>query len=279
MTAKIKHDVSGTAFVVNYSRSKRVNISKDIYADLWVTHEAKSLWNNLAINVYPNDDLNISLRNRFYLEHLKKFIDENTDPVFVGIAAGFDNYPFLVGDNCTFIELDLPNIIKFKKNSVTRWMKEKKLPSRNITYLPIDLNQQEQRLILKEKLSQLIAGRPSFVMMEGVTYYLKIDVLTDIFRILKEVQCKDSITIFDYWKPDALKYPVMMKLKEHLDKEFGYQDDVWNLFDSLYIQKIKGFAEIEATNIADLELKYSETRLFQERKNKIPVFFSVLKRF
>ncbi len=37
------HDISATAFVVNVSRSMRVDISHDTYARLWVTEEARRL--------------------------------------------------------------------------------------------------------------------------------------------------------------------------------------------------------------------------------------------
>jgi len=278
MTEKIKQDVSGTAFVVNYSRSKMVNISKDIYATLWVTPDSISLWDDLARNVYPNDDLNLSLRNRFYLEHLKKFVGENKNPVFIGIASGFSNYPFLVEGNCRFMEFDLPHIMELKKNEVTQWMKEKKLPERRIEYVSTDLNDEKQRMEMKEILKETICENPSFVTMEGVTYYLKREALNDVFRILGEIQKEGSITAFDYWKPDAMEYPVMVKLEEYLDKKFGYRDQDWDLLDETYIKKIKGFAEIESTDIAELELEYSVTRRFQGMENKIPVHFSVLKK-
>jgi O-methyltransferase involved in polyketide biosynthesis len=278
MIEKIKQDVSGTAFVVNYSRSKMVNISKDTYAHLWVTPDSISLWNGLAKDVYTNDDLNVSLRNRFYLERLKKFINENEDVVFIGIASGFVNYPFLVEGDCSFIEFDLPNIVEFKKKKVMQWMQEGRLPARKIEYISIDLSDEKQRFILKEALNKAIGRNPSFVTMEGITYYLKREILNDIFRILKEVQRQGSIVAFDYWKPDTMEYTVMARLKEYLDKKFGYKDQEWDLFDQTYIKEIKGYIEIESADISKLELEYSETRLLQGKENKIPVYFSVLER-
>ena len=278
MAGPIKHDVSGTAFVVNYSRSRMENVSKDRYAHLWVTRESIELWNDLAKHVYPNDDLNVSLRNRFYLERLLHFMQQHARPVFVNIASGFANYPFLVEGNCSFYEFDLPNITEFKKCTVAQWMKERKLPERTIHYLPIDLNDGLQRRKMKETLHKAIGNNPSFVILEGVTYYLGKDVLWDIFSLLSDVQNKGSMVAFDYWKPNAMDYPVMVRLKEHLDKKFGYSNRGWDLFDESFIREIRGFTKIESTDIAALEVKYSPTRLFQGSENKIPVHFSVLKR-
>ncbi|MEI6286804.1 MAG: hypothetical protein WCP79_09920 [Bacillota bacterium] len=68
--------VSGTAFVVNYSRSLLPEISRDSYAGLWVTTEAVELWRELCREVYPNDDLNLCLRTRFYLSCLEALAND-----------------------------------------------------------------------------------------------------------------------------------------------------------------------------------------------------------
>jgi O-methyltransferase involved in polyketide biosynthesis len=276
MTDDIKHDVSGTAFVVNYSRAKMVHISQDRYAHLWVTPEAISLWNEVARDVYPNDDLNMSLRNRFYLEHIKKFVAANQDGVIISIAAGFDNYPFLLETDYRFIEVDLPNIIDYKRAKVLQWMKEDILPKRNVDFVSIDLTKYDQRIKLKEGLQGAIAQKPSLAMMEGLTYYLPREVLSDIFDLLAEVQPTGSLVVFDYWKPDALQYPVMQRLAKYLNHRFGESSAEWHLFDECFINEIKGYTAMESSDIAGLELKYSDTRLFQGRDDKIPVHFSVL---
>lgn len=278
MAEMIHHDISGTAFVVNYSRSKRVEISKDIYAKLWVTPESIELWNELAKNVYPNDDLNLSLRNRFYLEHMDRFAKLHDDPVIVILASGFTNFPFLTKKECTTVEVDLPNIIDFKKQQVGQWIREHKLPDRKVKYLSIDLTDKGQQSRMKDILVKEIGDRPSFVTMEGLTYYLDHKVMDELFGICREVQQPGSWTGFEYWKPDTMSYPVMVKLMDYLGRKFGYTDQKWFLFDEEYIRGIKDYREIEATDIAALELKYSETRIFQGRDNKIPVYFSLLER-
>jgi O-methyltransferase involved in polyketide biosynthesis len=278
MIEKIKADVSGTAFVVNYSRARLVNISQDRYAHLWVTPEAIALWEDLAHKVYPHDDLNLSLRNRFYLEHLNRFIDANKNCILISLGAGFDNYPFLVEADCRWIECDLPNIVAFKKSKVEQWIKDKKLPKRNIEFISVDLTKENQRIQLKQALKKAIDHNPSFVMMEGLSYYLSREVLSDIFKIFTEIQATGSLVAFDYWEPDALEYPVMARLKEYLNKKFGHSGEDWNLFDKTYIKGREGFMEIESADIATLELTYADTRVMQGRDHKIPVHFSVLKR-
>ena len=272
---EIKSDVSGTAFVVNYSRSKMVNVSKDIYAKLWVTPETIDLWNGLSENVYPNDDLNLSLRNRFYLEHIQAFIKNNPNAVIADVASGFDDYPFLVNSNNKFIEFDLPNIIDFKKQKISEWEKDKVLPRRYVQYYGTDLTSDVQRAEFKNILKREISENPSLIIMEGLSYYLNSAILNDLFEIYSEVQTNGSIIAFDYWKPDAMTYPVMVKLRNYVESKFRVKQDFY-LFDETYIRSIQNYNEIESKDIAELELDYSDTRIFQGRDNKIPVYFSLL---
>ena len=280
MVETIHHDVSGTAFVVNYSRSRMEKISQDYFAHLWVTRDSIALWKDLAQNVYPNDDLNVSLRNRFYLGHLCQFLHEQKfqRPVAVNIASGFTSYPYLIDEKCTFLEFDLPAIMEYKKKTVTRWMREKKLPERSVHYFPIDLNDAEQRGAMKEEFKRAIGSSPSFVILEGVTYYLQKDVLLDLISLLSEVQTRGSVIAFDYWKPDAMSYPVMIRLKGYFDRKFGDRGTGWYLYDESFFRDIGGYTMKESADIARLEVKYSPTRLFQGQDNKIPVYFSVLER-
>lgn len=278
MDKTVTQNVSGTAFLVNVSRSKRVEISKDVYAHLWITPESISLWDEFAAKAYPNDDINLSLRNRFFLEHLKGFIANNENGVFINIASGFTNYPFLIDGDCKFVEIDLPNIIGFKRDKTDQWMAENKLPRRKIEFISADLNDALQRKTIHKALGTIIGNRPSFVIMEGLTYYLKEEVLNDIFKMLGNIQTQDSLTAFDYWRPDAMEYPAMLRLKKYLGEKFGRSADNWNLFDKSYINQLTDYVEIESVENKDYELIHSTTRKLQGRENKIPDFYSVLKR-
>lgn len=70
----VEKHISETAFLVNESRARMVELSKDIYARLWVTERTKKIWEDFAKHVYPHDDLELSIRNRYFLEHLEKFV-------------------------------------------------------------------------------------------------------------------------------------------------------------------------------------------------------------
>jgi O-methyltransferase involved in polyketide biosynthesis len=274
---EVQKGISGTAFMVNCSRSKREDISRDVYAKLWVTPESLVEWDALAESVYAHDDINLSVRNRFFLERLQRFIVSNRDPVFVDVASGFDNYPFLVDGRCTFLEFDLPHVMAYKKERVARWMEEGKLPRREVGYHSIDLNDADERKRLRRDLKAMIGGRPSIITLQGITYYLGRRSLDDILSVFREAQEGGSLVLFDYWKPDAMENATMQRLKKHLQVTYGYTNLEWNLFDDAYIDRIPGYRRIESDDIAGLERMYSPTRELQG-EDKIPGCYAVLMR-
>lgn len=111
---EVPRHISATAFLSSQSRARAVEVSRDNYSQLWVSPETIHLWDDFAENVYPHDDLELALRCRFFLERLQAFVKENTNPIFINIAAGFTSYPFLVKPPCPCIEVDYKHIIDFK---------------------------------------------------------------------------------------------------------------------------------------------------------------------
>ena len=116
--------ISESAFLVNESRSRRVDISKDIYSLLWVTDSTRELWKDFCKKVYPFDDVELSLRNRFFLDRLNSFLHSKSNPVFVNIGAGFTSYPFLIKSPCICIEVDFKHVITYKQRKIEKWKKE-----------------------------------------------------------------------------------------------------------------------------------------------------------
>jgi O-methyltransferase involved in polyketide biosynthesis len=278
MENDIKEDVSGTAFVVNYSRSLRVDISRDVYAKLWVTPESVALYDELSEQVFPHDDMSISLRNRFYLEQINAFCSQHPQAVYVGIAAGFTNYPFLADGISLSVEVDLPYIMALKKKQVGIWQKEGLLPERSIEFIPADLMVPADRLNMKNALKSLISDKPSIITMEGLTYYLDEPSVQALFDIALEVQQNGSLLVFDYWKPDTMDYPVMQRLKKFMELRFGYTERNWVFLDRPQTQAIRGYRELLSSEIATLERNYADSRIFQGRDNKVPVNFAVLEK-
>ncbi|MBS1513489.1 MAG: class I SAM-dependent methyltransferase [Bacteroidetes bacterium] len=270
-TNKIVPDLSGTAFVVNVSRSEKVMLSKDIYAKLWTTEEAIFLYHELQKQVYQYDDLFISLRHRFFYEKQKEFIKTHKNPVIINIGSGFTNYPYLLEGDFEYVEIDLENIVYYKKEAIEKFQKNALLPYRDVYYYPIDLNNIIDREYLRSKLNGAIAtSSRSMIIMEGLTFFLDKTILDWLFKLLGSIQKKGSEIVFDFWKPDAPEYPVLRKLKTFLEGHFGYEQKEYFLFDRDYIESKKDYVISELKTIQDIEKLYAGTNFFDNKDNVIP---------
>ena len=82
-----------TGYLVAESRARRMQLSGDRFARQWIPESAreriKDLWEDFSREVYPHDDLEIALRNRYFLRSAEAF-SPGQSPVFVSLGAGPD---------------------------------------------------------------------------------------------------------------------------------------------------------------------------------------------
>ncbi|MEO5359478.1 MAG: class I SAM-dependent methyltransferase [Nitrospirota bacterium] len=269
-------DVSVTAFIVNESRARFEELSGDIYAKLWVTEETKRLWESFATEVYPYDHINLSLRHRFFLDHLRAFISENNNPLIVNVAAGFTSYPFLLAPNCRCIETDYAHIINYKKQNILKWQQDGVLPVRRTEFYPLDLDSVTERSSFGRSLD--CEDCPAIVIMEGLVYYLSLDTLNSLFELYAATLPKGSLVLFDFWGLDAYSYPVVRGLRQYLSKHSGVPPRDFTCLSMEYISAIRGFTVREHTDIAALERQYSDSRALQDRDCRFPGEYCVLEK-
>lgn len=275
---KINNTLSESAFLVNESRARRVELSQDIYAHLWTNEDTKILWNNFSKRVYPFDDIEIGIRNRFFLENLKSFIDKSSNPVFVNIGAGFTSYPFLIEQSCEFIEVDLKHVINYKSLRIDKWMKEGILPKRNIMFLPADICNRNDVKRLKKILSQLLQKYNSFILLEGITYYTESSSLEYLFRIFSELQNTGSILAFDYWQPSNINHPIFQRLRTFFSEYFNFKNTNYNFMDKKYLESIIGYRIHNIKKVQDLEKEYSDIFFLNNHESILPEEYVILKR-
>jgi O-methyltransferase involved in polyketide biosynthesis len=271
-----KH-LSETAFLVNESRSRMTDISRDTYSHLWLTNKTKLLWNDFAKKVYPHNDLALSIRNRYFLEHLITTTKKHKNTVFVNIACGFTSYPFLIKKDIKCIEIDLKPVINYKKNKIAKWQKENKLPKKTIDFVALNIEQNNDLLKLEKLLQNKLKGKHSFILLEGITYYLNIPTLKKIFNICANVQKYSDTIGFDYWTPKIKKHPVFIKLVKYFADKFNYKKQ-YNLFDTNFIFSIPKYKPLEITNITSKEIFYSNTSIMSDYNNILPVELAIIQR-
>lgn len=264
--------IGDSAFLVNESRSRNVELSHDRFAHLWVTERTRELWKKMEQSVYPHDAIELGIRNRFFLERLQNAIDKEGISTFVNLGAGFTSYPFLIKGECHCIEVDLPHIIEFKKEQVIRWQEQGRVPMRPIEFIPCDLNSSFELENLKVKISK--NSKPSFLLLEGLTYYLDPKSLQRIFSFALEIQGLGSFLTFDFWKPELVEHSVLNKFKKFLAEEIGYKPPQYNHFE---LPRLPGYELIEISDVVREEFKYNKQPVLSN-ETAILDSFAVLKR-
>jgi O-methyltransferase involved in polyketide biosynthesis len=168
----MERTLSDSAFLVNESRARAEELSKDPFAKLWVDDRVRALWQLYTDAIYPFDPIQLGVRNRFFLHQAAAFFQTHADPVFVNIAAGFSSYPLLFARAIESIEVDLPQVGAFKTAELGEFRTQGLAPNRAVTYSAADLHDPQDRQALARLLESRCRGRSSFVLVEGLTYYL-----------------------------------------------------------------------------------------------------------
>jgi hypothetical protein len=71
-----------------------------------------------------------------------------------------------------YVEVDLENIIYYKKERIEKFIQEAIIPFRDVYYYPIDLRNVIDREYLRSKLNGAIASsNRSLIIMEGLTLF------------------------------------------------------------------------------------------------------------
>jgi O-methyltransferase involved in polyketide biosynthesis len=268
--------ISESAFLVNESRARNVKLSRDQFAHLWVTDSTRKLWEDFSRCVYPYDDIELPLRNRFFLDRLNHYNSSNPNTVFLNIGAGFTSYPYLIDEPCICIEVDYPHVIGYKRSQIDSWRNDGLLPNRQVDFIEADLTDEQDTKSLKLYLEPLLANNSSFVLMEGLTYYLDMRVLNRLLILFAAVQSEGSVLTFDYWKPDMLSHPVFKRFQEFFCDRLGHEKSDYNLFDLDFIGSISDYDIVETNDIQKLEREMAGTNRLQSYGNILPEQYAIL---
>jgi O-methyltransferase involved in polyketide biosynthesis len=271
-----KGHISESAFLVNESRARSVELSRDKYAHLWVGDSTRRLWEAFSAEVYPHDALELGLRNRFFLERLDSFSVALDEPVFVNIGAGFTSYPFLTDRSFTCVEVDYSHVIDFKRSRLEEWTREGLVPPRDIRYVPCDLKSTADRKKLAAALEREVGSAPSFVLMEGLTYYLSRELFDDLVAIVRQAQPAGSILAFDFWTPESAAHQVFLRFEKFFAERFAVAEKRYNFMDRNTVASINDYKLVELRSVAGLERMFSGTRVLQDPSGILPESYAIL---
>lgn len=278
----LEQSVADTAFLVCESRARSIDISQDSYARDWISENRRKLvsdfWEEFSREVYPHDDLEVSIRNRFWLEQLQKFVDKNDNPIFINIGAGLTSYPFLLSKSVPTMEFDRPAVAAYKNARIQQLVKRDILPRREVLCCPINLDSNEDLRQLKAILCQRCATSTSFVLCEGLTYYLEKSTIDTLVDTINCCQRKGSTLGIDFWNPGVATSPVFLRMKTFFSNHMGLDGGEYTFIDREWIENIKGYKTRELTTVAEQETRFKGTKHLQDPTNVLLESYAVLKK-
>ena len=197
---KKKLEVQETAFVISIFRASNEKLSKDIFAKMWHNLQSELLSKNLINNVSKYEPHTHCLRNRYFYETIKGLIEKNEIEVLINFGCGFSMYPFLLDKNLIYIEIDKPDVIENKREIVKLRQSENVLPERNIHFISSNFDSGYETKLLTD-IMKIKKDKPSFILLEGVLFFLTKQEAKTTFNLFDNIQNKgDFIGSVSYQK-------------------------------------------------------------------------------
>jgi len=176
-----------TAFVTSTFRSFDEDLSQDNFAKLWQNSKTEQWIREYLDQVSSEETYTHCLRNRYFLDKIKDLVQNQEIEVLINFGSGFSMYPFLLNDKLINIEIDKPEIVDYKKDKIKNWQKENILPKRNIHFIGVDFSENYQSDLLS-KINSITANKPSFILVEGVLFFLDREETNNLFNFFNLIQ-------------------------------------------------------------------------------------------
>jgi len=257
--SKMIEQANDTAFWMAGCRAELPELSKDIYAKHWLNKASKKKHQEYTTQVSPTENIALSLRNRFFFEEISAYLAKNPNSVFINIGAGFSSYPFLMNENGSYFEADCAENINKKKKRIKELQDKNLLPKRNITFHSVNLNCLSEIEQLKKELLGYIGNRKSFILYEGLIYYLPAESTEKLFSLARDIQRPESYLGIVSWNIGTFDYPVYKRFRAFMTVS-GQDVPKFTCHDSDFINKISGYKLVKQTGYIELSERFGMTK-------------------
>lgn len=258
-------EIHETAFLTSTLRSYNENLSQDYFAKLWCNPKSDK-WVKAYLDLVSSEETNAHcLRNRYFLDTIKKLIDDNEIEVLINFGCGFSMYPFLLNEKLINIEIDKPEIIDYKKSKIENWQKTNTVPKRNIHYIAVDFSEDYKEDLLSQ-ISSIKNNKPCFILIEGVLFFLDREETDNLFNFFNVIQ-KPGDYIGSVSFPETLKEGLaFQKLLHFLNQIVSKtRDSDYQTVEDEYYQSQPDYKLIDHQDYFSLSTKYgNEIKLDKE---------------
>ena len=245
-----------TAFVTATYRASNAELSKDRYSNYWKNPKTDKWIENYVKKVSMDEPFVHCLRNRFFYETIRALIEKQQIEVLINFGCGFSMYPYLFDEKLINIEIDQKVLIDFKKEQVEKWIQEGKLPPRKIHYLSMDFNLQQTEL--EREIKTIVKEKTSFVLLEGVLFFLSKESTNELVDLIGRIQNKDSYFGCVSFLDKIRDTDCFQRLVKFCEDELVANNEFECLtLPTSYYQKIADYQLIEHEDYVSLSKKYS----------------------
>jgi len=249
-----KHiEIHDTAFVTCNLRASNETVSHDIYAKLW-NNKGTELWVDKYLSqVTQHEAIAHCLRNRYFLDTIKKLIETNNIKVLINFGCGFSMYPFLLDNTITHIEIDKPEIIEHKKSKVEAWQDSGVLPKRDIRHIGVDFSTNYKDQLLKT-IHAIKNNKPTFILLEGVIFFLNLKETNNLFKLFASIQNNGDYIGSASFRENIVENKTFKKLLKFMAAETNIED--YLTLNDAYYNSIENYKLIDNQDYFSLSKTY-----------------------
>lgn len=267
-----------TAFITATYRSFHEEVSKDSFAKLWNNYQTELLIPPILDTISDYEPILHSLRNRFLYEQMNSFFSIHSGGTLINFGAGFSMYQFSLDANVHTIEIDKKEIITYKKEKIEHWTETGVLPYRDTQYVAIDFNSLSSQEIINY-LQPLLKKGPTFILLEGVLFFLNRATTNKLFKVFKEIQQEGDLVGSVSYLPEIETTKVYHRLLDYFNSNNDSNDSFSHqTIPTSYFETLDGYQLKEHTDEFMLSKTYATEISIKDKTDILNENMYVLKK-
>lgn len=219
----LANKVSPSAKGVACLRHMEEQVSGDTLAKYFCDDEGRAVAKQW-LEWCPYSGRLVAVRGRYIEDMSVKYITENNIKQMMHIPAGLNTFPYRhpkAKNLVRYAELDLPQMIDFKKQAVKKLKNDGVISDDviDVSYVSIDLLSEDFKGDFKA--IDWNWEIPSIYVVEGISYYIPLDTLEHIIDVFHETMANGSVLIMDYFPDHVRANEELNRVMESIPKDGG----------------------------------------------------------
>ena len=243
------------AFLVCESRARRSGLSGDRFSDYWIPDPLRSsvqrIYSDYIKDVYRDDDKVMAARNQYFQSLIHSI---ETFGSVVLAPSGLGSYPYTCQKRLSFTEIDLPDVIEFKRERAEQLSSIACIPHRDVQYIPLDLTTVDWESDLD---AWFVGDHQRCVILEGISYYLSKSDWWNLIDVIFARLRPGDVLAFDFWPKVRSENFVYRKFYKFCRRYANFDEYDFNFIDEDELKSRFSRITESRLNITDVADYYS----------------------